>query len=555
MPPKPCALSNPVSNASAESPPGCLAIVLHTHLPFVRHPEHPRFLEEDWLFHAMTECYLPLLKRLYRLREEGVAFRLAISLTPPLASMLRDPLLQDRYLEYLVRSTALAGREIARTAGDPDVNALARFYHDRFIESRNLFLKKWNRDLVSAFGELQDSGHLEIIACAATHGLLPLLDENPACVRAQVLIGCDFYRQCFNRAPAGIWLPECAYSPALEPILQEADLRWFVIESHGLLQGNPPPTGGIFAPCYTPGGPAAFARDAESSRQVWSGESGYPGDPSYRDFYSDVGFDLSMDDLRDYLGPESDRRFTGIKYNRITGKSSAKETYRPGWAAGSVASHARDFVEQRLHRLRLAGDYFRRKEMPCPPVALCPFDTELFGHWWFEGVDFLERVIREVDGRGDDIRLVSPSDYLRGHPRQQIVQPSVSSWGEAGYFGVWADKSNAWVYPHLHEAGRQMAAAARRFSKRRPSGDKDRVLRQMARELLLAESSDWGFLMKTGTARRYSTKRTSDHILRFQTLARQLERRRPDTYFLDECEKRDNIFPNLDWRIYGPATK
>ncbi len=280
--------------------PGYLALILHAHLPFVRHPEHERFLEENWLFEAITETYLPLLQILERWRRDGLNPRLTLTLTPTLCSMLRDPLLQARYERHLNDLIGLTEREIHRTHWERPFHELALFYHDRLGSARDTYAA-WRRDVVGAFGQFQESGHLEIITSAATHALLPLLADHPQSLRAQVLVARDHYRSCFGCDPRGIWLPECAYVENLEDVLAEADLRWFVTDTHGILHARPRPRYATFAPIFTSKGVAAFGRDLDCSRQVWSRHAGYPGDPRYRDFYRDIGFDLDLDYLKAYL--------------------------------------------------------------------------------------------------------------------------------------------------------------------------------------------------------------------------------------------------------------
>lgn len=187
--------------------------------------------------------------------------------------------------------------------------------------------------------------------------------------------------------------------------------------------------------------------------------------------------------------------------------------------------------------------------LPIDPVILSPFDAELFGHWWYEGPEFLELFLRKAAHDQKTFRLTTPGDYLKQNTTQQIVSPSPSSWGNKGYWEVWLDRCNSWIYPHLHAAARRMTAAAREHSRTRSAFTR-RLLRQLARELLLAQASDWAFLMKTGTAVDYATRRTRDHILRFNKLHEVLESGVSDEGFLAACEERDNIFPDLDWRHY-----
>src|SRR5690606_8392517 len=268
---------------------GILILHLHAHLPYVRHPEHASFLEEDWLFEAITETYLPILSRLDVLADEGVPFRLSMTMSPPLVQMLRDELLCTRYDRHLDRICELAEREVARTQNDPVHHKTARFYRDHFFHSRWLWHEKYRRDLVAAFRSLQDRGHLEIVTCGATHGFLPLVQTRPEMVRAQVSVAAAHYRLHFGRDPLGIWLPECGYYPGLDRVLAEENIRYFFVDTHGITDASPRTRYGVHAPIYTPSGVAAFGRDPESSEQVWSAELGYPGDPRYRDFYRDIG--------------------------------------------------------------------------------------------------------------------------------------------------------------------------------------------------------------------------------------------------------------------------
>jgi len=524
-------------------PKGFLALLLHAHLPFVRHPEHEEFFEEDWLFEAVAETYIPLLKILRRLSVERVPVCLTLTMTPTLCAMLRDPLLRTRTSRYLNRGIALAALEIERTAGDPATNELARFYKTRFEEAADFFDREIGGDIVGAFAQLQAEGIVEIITCAATHGFLPLMEAYPEALRAQILIGKDYHRDCFGVDPSGIWLPECGYIPGIEKILQEANIRWFVVDAHGLMYGEPRPRFAIYSPYFTPAGPAVFGRDRDSSKQVWSAREGYPGDPAYRDFYRDIGSDLPEEYLHRILPAMGHRKMTGIKYHRITGHDP-KEIYRRDWAMGAAESHASHFMHSRAEQIEQLASM-----LPVEPIVMSPFDAELFGHWWFEGPEFIDLFLRKSAYDQSSFAFTTPTRYLATHPTQQMVCPSPSSWGNMGYYEVWLDRCNSWIYPHLHAAAGRMTECARKFSKTR-SKFISRVLAQMARELLLAQSSDWAFLMKTGTASEYATRRTKEHILRFTRLYEMLMEDKKDESFLNACEGRDNLFPDIQWRHY-----
>lgn len=522
---------------------GSLALLLHAHLPWVRHPEHDDFFEEDWLYEAITETYIPLLRMLRKLAVEKAPVKLTFTMTPTLCAMLRDGLLKSRAERYLDRGVELSRREIERTKENPALNELARFYLNTLTSARAFYVKEISRDIVGAFAQLQDEGLIEIITCAATHGFLPLMESYPEAMRAQIFVGRDEYRACFGRDPSGIWLPECGYVPAITPILQEANLRWFVVDAHGLMYGEPRPRFAIFSPYFTPAGPAVIGRDRESSKAVWSAREGYPGDPAYRDFYRDIGNELPEEYLHRVFPNIGHRRNTGIKYHRITG-SEQKEIYNRGWAMGAADAHAGDFLRNREQQISHLASI-----LPVEPLVLSPFDAELFGHWWFEGPEFLNLFLRKAAYDQNVFRLTTPGSYLAEHPTLQMVSPSPSSWGNKGYWEVWLDRCNAWIYPHLHAAASRMTEAARLHATTR-SKRVQRILKQMARELLLAQSSDWAFLMKTGTATDYATRRTKDHLLRFTKLHGLLDPESEEEEFLSACEATDNLFPDINWKYY-----
>ena len=205
-------------------------------------------------------------------------------------------------------------------------------------------------------------------------------------------------------------------------------------------------------------------------------------------------------------------------------------------------THAAHFLDARRGQIQtLLSHNFE-------PVVVIPFDAELFGHWWFEGPHFLEQFIRRMANE-PDVKLTTPTEFLSLHPTQQTVEPAASTWGEKGHLGVWLDPSNIWLYPHLHGAARRMEEAASRQAAK-PSRLIERMLKQMTRELLLAQASDWAFLIKNGTAKEYAAKRSMDHLVRFNQLYDQLTETNVDEKFLAECEWRDNLFPNVNWRYY-----
>lgn len=522
---------------------GYLAMVLHAHLPYVRHPENEKHLEEKWFYEALTETYIPLIDVFDRLVWDRVPFRITFSISPPLLSMFNDSLLQERYVRHLKKLIELSHKEESRTYGTPFHQA-ALMYKDKLQKAYDIFINQNQCNLLKAFKGLQDMGRLEITTCAATHGFLPLMIHNKEAVRAQIETAVNLHHKSFGQQPDGIWLPECGYTIGVDDILREYNLRFFFTDSHGVLYAEHRPRFGIFAPIYTPAGLAAFARDIESSKQVWSADEGYPGDADYREFYRDIGYDLDYDYIKDYIHPDGIRIHTGLKYHRITGKVGLadKQPYYPQWASNKAKIHAGNFMFNREKQIDYLGSIMER-----PPIIVAPYDAELFGHWWFEGPMWLEFLIRKM-ATNKKVKLITPSNYLQNHRNNQVTRPCPSTWGNAGYNEVWLNPKNQWIYRHLHIAADRMNELADMFPN--AEGFLRRALNQAGRELLLAQSSDWAFIISTGTMVPYAIKRTKQHIANFLRLYDDIKYCKIDDNFVAQLEWQNNIFPDIDYRSW-----
>jgi 1,4-alpha-glucan branching enzyme len=521
-------------------PRGALMLVLHAHLPFVRHPDDEDHLEEEWLREAVLECYLPLLELLERLHADGVPVRLTLSLTPTLVAMLEDPLLRARIGRRLDRQRMLAAREVRRTAADGGANAVSRFYAERLDRLAGLWSDRYQGALVPAFAALRDRGQVELIASGATHGFLPLLRPAPEAVRGQVAVGASEHARAFVQRPAGFWLPECGYYPGVERVLADEGLRFTFLDAHGLADAEPRPLLSVHAPAFTAAGVAVYARDPEASEQVWSAEVGYPADPVYRDFYRDIGWDLPEDALAPVVGPGRPRRATGFKYHRITGPRAEKALWVPEPALARAREHARHFVRGVQARTQALAARMERDAL-----VVAPYDAELFGHWWFEGPVFLEALFREAAAAG--LAVVTPADDLQAWPEAQVVSPVESSWGEHGHASMWLDPVNDWIPQALYGCAQMLAPHARLG---RSEGVEARALVQAFRELLLAQSSDFAFILRSGTVTAYARARVQAHLSGFLELVRSVRKGAVDPLRLHALEERDNLFPGLTLRSF-----
>ena len=522
---------------------GYLALVLHAHLPFVRHPEHARHLEERWFYEALVECYLPLLDAFDRMAEEGVPFALTMSVTPPLAAMMRDDLLRQplRRAPRPPRSPRGARDEapLRRRAFRSDRHLLPRPLRPHAQRS-GIGTAATSSPASSGTGTPDASSFSRARRRTATCRECSRRAEG---IRPQLGLGVAGFERIVGRRPTGAWLAECAYHPSFDAEIARAGIRFTVLDTHGLLHARPRPPFGVHAPVCSPSGVAFFARDAESSRQVWSRDEGYPGDPFYRDFYRDIGFDLPEQDLMGEVAGDGSRLMTGLKYFRITGKDVEKAPVPAGRRARAGVGARRQLRLQS----RQAGRGARRiGPMPAPPIVVAPYDAELYGHWWFEGPMFLEAVFRRLREAGGRLEAITLRQYLDRHPVTVEATPSASSWGAGGYGEVWVGREAAWTWRHVHHATRYARWLVQNH--RHADGRRGQALDQAIRELLLLQSSDWPFILKAGTATRYAEARIRAHVHRLRHLGYMVESgvvAGTDPAWLEDLCQRDNFLASL----------
>ena len=559
-----------MQRAVTPTPRGTLLLVLHTHLPWVLgHGRWPH--GESWLYEAAAECYLPILRLLARLETEDRKGSVTLGVTPVLAEMLSTPRFRDGFLAYLGERAgrADADRREFETSGDEYARGAAVAWSEFYKRAKEDFLEKYNGDLLSALVRLQESGRIEIIVSAATHGYLPLLGRDES-IEAQLGIGITSYRRRFGRRPRGIWLPECAYRPGyawsrpvgparawlrpgLEEFLARKGLRYFFVDTHLVAGGAPIGTyedrlaerrldAAREGTGLSPNEPyaitasrrrkvAVLARDPRSSVQVWSADYGYPGDGAYLEFHRKHGRD-------------------GLRYWRVTDRRiplAEKVPYDPMAAKERAEAHAEHFASLVIDRLREYQEATGRTG-----VVVAPFDTELFGHWWFEGPQWLESVLRRLEGQ---VEVATASSFLAKHPPRSAIRLPEGSWGQGGHHWVWLNDGTRWIWEEVYRAEDAFLEATRAARGQRKPIIR-RILTQLARELLLLESSDWPFLITTVAAKDYAEARVKEHIEAFDRLASMLPQARAGTLspedraWLTTIEARDSLFPDLDLKSW-----
>ncbi len=479
---------------------GFVVLHLHAHLPDVRRPDD---WAEDWFHQAVVETYLPLIERAESWLRDGIEARVGVSVSPPLAAMLSDPELvrrTDRRLEALIRlsrglvSDATFGKTL-RHLGET-------------LEHRQHRFRSHGLCLTEALKRLEEAGLLELGTSGASHGLFPLLwSLDPGLVRSQLRVAMRRHRRLFGRDPTGFWLPECAYGEALDGALWEEGVSHFFVEAHAA-EGA---AFGTYSPLLCSSGAVAFPRDPECAIRVWGPEVGYPGDVRYREFHRDLGRELMPSRLED-AGLPGDGRPLGLKVHRVTDRRMAardKRIYDPVEGQRAAEEHAEDFVQMLSVRARSFRERTGR-----PAVITAPFDAELFGHWWFEGPLFLDRVVRRL-ARHRSLVLASAADVIATRPPLEQRSPRASTWGRGGHSGTWLNPSNHWVQDEVADAARRLRDAIRRSDS---NPDIERLLDAMTQELLGMTASDWPFLMTGGAFADYAERRVQAHVEAFSRL-------------------------------------
>jgi len=538
-------------------------LTLHGHLPYVLH--HGRWPHGSvWLCEAAFDSYLPLIEALQALENERIPSPVTLGITPVLANQLAHPSFVSEFEAYMERRLEGAAGAPAHlsAAGDSQLVPIANFWHERLTRLLNLF-RSLDGDIIGALRGFEDRGRIELISSAATHGFLPLLARDES-IRLQLAVGVAEHKRLFGRTPTGCWLPECAYRPGgawappgVPPALRQisrkgtdehlaaAGYRYFFVDTHlvrgGAALGYPeveeiPATGErtpyVAYRVASSKGRAhdlfALVRDPKASAQVWSRAQGYPGDEWYLEFHK-------------IRWPD------GLRLWRVTGGGvdlGGKQRYDPGAASNSARSHAEHFASVLRETAARVQQELPARGAP-PPVVTAPFDAELFGHWWFEGVDFIAQLYRRLSHNG--VRPVTANEHVTASAKTSpTIQLTEGSWGKNGDFSMWLNDQTSWTWQRLWALEQAYWAVA---PKALTGGAKPRaVLAQATRSMLLAQASDWQFIISTGEAADYATQRFDEHCGQAEDLVRALANGKIDDATMQRVEAlgaQDSLFPNV----------
>ncbi|MFX1572968.1 MAG: 1,4-alpha-glucan branching protein domain-containing protein [Promethearchaeota archaeon] len=519
---------------------GYFGLILHGHIPWCK-KSGTWPAGEEWLMEAMNETYIPMLNILRELKEEGLKSAITINITPILAEQLADEYMTQRFTEYMENLISRAKNDIRRFENHQERKGIAEYHLRTFEHTLDTFYHNYYRDILGSFKWLQDEGMIELITCGATHGFLPLFERDSG-IFSQIQLAVDTHKKYFGKAPKGFWLPECAYRPkqdfrgklreSIDYWLNNSGIKYFFVDSHGILTAEIIDQKNDFGLNVNYGHKletdiSVFGRNNNTSRQVWDAKIGYPGNKYYREFHK-----------KDHE--------SGLRYWRITGKVE-KKLYNIEKAEEMVASHANDFIN--LLELEAREFYETYKEKG---IIISPYDFELYGHWWGEGINWLKRVFELINNK-DDINMITISDFTSSNRENfSIIKMRESSWGEGGDFRVWKNPEHGWIWPYINQSIKELEDVLEINPD--PNNWEKQILKQIARELLLMEGSDWPFLLYTEQAKDYANQRFHHHhqrLLKLIWAAKNFEdKARINLRELKEIEDIDSCFQELNLEYF-----
>lgn len=516
-------------------------LVLHGHIPWCK-KSGVWPAGEEWLMEAVAETYIPFLNVMRELKNENIKTAITINITPILAEQLADEYMKQRFVEYMEDLIQRAQNDILRFENHPEKKELAKNHLNRLEKVIDTFYHNYYRDLNGTFKWLQEEGMIELITCAATHGFLPLFEHDSG-IFSQIQTAVDCHKRHFGVEPRGIWIPECAYRPkecregqvreSIDYWLHNSGLDYFFVDTHGILtaelleEKNRIGLNSRFG-YNLETGVSVFGRNKKTSRQVWDAQIGYPGDDFYQEFH------------------KKDHK-SGLHYWRITGKDidrEQKKLYDMEKAQEKVISHSTHFVSIVEEEAKAFSEDYN-----ISGIIVSPYDFELYGHWWMEGIDWLKEVCKLINTK-ESLEMITFSDYLAKYKAQfSTIRMGKSSWGKGGYFEVWQNPKHGWIWPYINSSIREFEKVLENLNTNTIGGWEMEVLQQTARELLLMEGSDWPFLLYTKQAKEYANKRFHHHHQRFNKLLWQAknlgQRNRIAEQELNEIKSIDTCFPYL----------
>jgi len=513
----------------------CLVIVAHQ--GYIRHldDEKQYAAENNILFSAISQTYLPLLNLFNSLKKENCPFKLSLVLSPVLCSLLDDEVVKQQYIEWLDARIAFGESEISRLSGQGVVEEEAKKTLESYRQNKIDFMETYGQNLLRSFSSLAKKGCLELLATAGSYAFLPHYADLTEVVNAQVETGLYSHRHYFGTNPDGFWLPYMGFVPGLDTILRSYGINYTIVDTHALLFSKSKVEKGIFAPVRTDNSLILLGRDCETPGDL-TGEEGFMANPVYKDVNKDAGFELSSADLSSFLSDGMPRVATGYRY-------WSKEDgafYNEDSAKAQAEQDAATFIAAKKAKLD------RASELVGDDVNLvCTFDAELFGQSWAEGISFLETILKNHE----DLELTSCSSVISNQFIYPKIQPYPSAASGTGFGEDLLDSSNGWLLQYTRKMGERMVDLAGRFPS--DTGLKARLLNLGAKELMIAQGAEWAKMLHEENDTEYVSQRFKESIRSFLMVFDALGSNTVSTEWLTDLERRHPLFPWMNYRIFS----
>jgi 1,4-alpha-glucan branching enzyme len=493
-------------------------------------------------FAAISDTYLPLLKMFEALENDRIQFKVGMVFSPTLCALLSDPIVQQQYIDWLDRVVALGETELLHLSKASPAYALAKANLNTAAKNKQTFIEEYRCDILSGFDRFIRQGNIEALATCATYAFLPHYADMSEVLNAQIETGLISHKRFFSAAPDGFWLPYLGYAPGIENALKAYGLNYTILDAHGLLFADPLPEKGIFSPARCENSFAVFARDSVDVYDE-NGTSEFINNPIYRNQHRDIVYEKSVEELSAFIGENAGRSPSGYKY-WANGSHETSVYYEPATAKRQAKWDAAEFFAKKKERLFEA-------EKICPDAELslvCTVNARSLGELWHEGIDWLEELFR-LATKDSDITLATTESLLSNQFSLQKLNPFLSATSGAGYGENLLDSTNAYILRYARKASERMTSLADRFLGEH--GLKARMLNVAAKEVLLAQASDWPKMLHAWRAPDYAKERFRESILAFTTVFDSLGTNKMSTAWLTDMEKKHPLFPWLNFPVFS----
>lgn len=512
----------------------CL-FVFHFHLPYLYHHDG-RYIEENWYYQNLAEAYIPFLEMIEELAFAGLVPQITVSLSPTLYNMMENEVMSARFKRYLERTLSLIDQE-KKNNSEQRIKEILTLYEEKYLKVMEYFTR-YSEDIITPFKILKNQGVVEIITSPLSYSILPLITLKEV-INVEISEALKDFKNIFLTESRGFFISECAWSPQIESFLKKNSVEYIFLDERA---SDVEPS----KMYILPSGIKVFLRDYRSFDFIF-GEEGVVRNPFYREFYRDIGYERDLEYLKRFTECDFPVN-TGIKYFRITDLNlplEKKELYDPQKAHEAVLADAERFARYIL-------DIFSTTDNK--PLFVGIFNAEIFGHRWFEGIEFWRHFFITIRQKRYPIGFVLPTNYINTTTPVAKITPTMSSWADNGFFDKWLNEKNDFIYPFQYEISKKFISVASRFRGIKISGELERVLKAIAREIVMMHSSDWAVMIASDVHKEYAGRRIAKHYSNAVKLIDWLIKGYYDKDELALIEKELPVFSDIDWRSFLSAS-